>query len=731
METKSANGIEFQWVDYFMEFSDRLRQYKAARPALLKLLSDAFIELGIKNPFYDHEELLDDICPFTVFGCFNKGLTDDNRRKIMGAIGKRIGVRLAVPTKFDGVPLLNNMRAWFFGYKTARDPADIMNLWLLFEAALDYADRPDDNTTATFSDLYNRVRRQAGIKWNLSIGLYWIRPLAFINLDNRNRSFLEQHVSQFLNDGKNILSFGRVPEAEEYLKLITRCKAAFEEGRMGLTNFPALSHAAWQWSNEKGIGDDEESGKAVQPENNVTQGGDVRRQEKPSAEARYWLYAPGEGSRFWDEFYEKGIMGLGWDDMGDLKQYSSKDAMKARMKQIYGAEYTYMNAAHATWQFTNDIKSGDVVYAKRGRLWLIGRGIVTSDYRYDPSRKEYTHVRSVRWTHRGQWEHPGQAALKTLTDVTDYTDYVRKLEDLFLGEEEAEEVLEAPVVTYASYIREDFLREVYMEPDRYDTLVRLLLAKKNVILQGSPGVGKTFAAERLAFSIMGERDRSRVHTVQFHQSYSYEDFMIGYRPTETGFVLKTGPFYDFCKDAQVDSERDYFFLIDEINRGNLSKIMGELLTLMECGRRGEPVRLLYDGQIFSVPPNVYIIGMMNTADRSLAMMDYALRRRFGFFELQPAFGSEGFREMLKRSGNPKHTVLAHQVEALNEAIATDAALGPGFRIGHSYLCHEGLATNAWLREVVEFELVPLLWEYWFDERDKVEQWTKALMEALS
>jgi len=355
--------------------------------------------------------------------------------------------------------------------------------------------------------------------------------------------------------------------------------------------------------------------------------------ETSALSRRYWLYAPGANSSKWEEFYSQGIMGIEWDEMGDLKQYPTKDAMKTKMKELYGAEYSYRNSALATWQFANEIQVGDIVYAKKGMYKVVGRGIVESDYIFDAERDGYKHIRKINWTHNGEWEHPGQAALKTLTDVTPYTEYVNKLEALFIDDEAADIPPEEPEIKYEPYTEDDFLSEVFMDVERYTTLVNLLKTKKNIILQGAPGVGKTFAAKRLAFSIMGQKDTSRVMMVQFHQSYSYEDFIMGFRPSKDGFELTPGPFYQFCKTAQDDDERDYFFIIDEINRGNVSKIFGELMMLIEKEKRGEKLRLLYSNELFSVPPNVYIIGMMNTADRSLAIIDYALRRRFAFFEL--------------------------------------------------------------------------------------------------
>lgn len=286
-------------------------------------------------------------------------------------------------------------------------------------------------------------------------------------------------------------------------------------------------------------------------------------------------------------------------------------------------------------------------------------------------------------------------------------------------------------IVYDEYTKDYFLNEVYMTPQRYETLVNTLEYKKNIILQGAPGVGKTFAAKRLAYSMMGVRDLERVCMVQFHQSYSYEDFIMGYRPTENGgFELHKGAFYDFCSKARDDDENKYFFIIDEINRGNLSKIFGELFMLIESDKRGIELGLLYSNEKFSVPENLYIIGMMNTADRSLAMLDYALRRRFSFFEFEPAFQTDGFKGYKEAKNNEKFNKLIMHIEDLNMKIAEDETLGNGFRIGHSYFCTEEEITDQWLSSVVEFEIIPLLNEYWFDEPTRVKEWSDKLRSAI-
>lgn len=276
------------------------------------------------------------------------------------------------------------------------------------------------------------------------------------------------------------------------------------------------------------------------------------------------------------------------------------------------------------------------------------------------------------------------------------------------------------------YKKDDFLKEVYMTEAKYDRLAAVLKKKKNIILQGAPGVGKTFAAKRLAYSMMGEVDDSRIEYIQFHQNYSYEDFMMGYKPVDDGFELKYGIFYRFCQKAENHLDKDYFFIIDEINRGNMSKIFGELLMLIEPDYRGNKITLAYNGLSFSVPKNLHIIGMMNTADRSLAMIDYALRRRFSFFDMEPGFDSEGFIHYQNGFSNDTFNSLVERMKELNREIMKDKSLGKGFCIGHSYFCNMDVCSEESLKDVVEFDILPMLSEYWFDDSTKLQHWGNRL-----
>ncbi|MCC6572620.1 MAG: AAA family ATPase [Planctomycetes bacterium] len=286
------------------------------------------------------------------------------------------------------------------------------------------------------------------------------------------------------------------------------------------------------------------------------------------------------------------------------------------------------------------------------------------------------------------------------------------------------------------------IEELFVDDSVLYAIAGGLKRKKNVILQGPPGVGKSFAARRLAYAHLGVQDPSRVQAVQFHPSYAYEDFVQGYRPTNDGrFALQDGVFHRFCRKATAEPTRQYVFIIDEINRGNVSKIFGELMLLIEPDKRGAdhaiPLTYSVDGEAFFVPENLCLIGLMNTADRSLAMIDYALRRRFLFFTLEPSFTSARFRQHLESRGAEPDLVkrIVERMTTLNRTIAADTrSLGHGYQIGHSYFCAmpgENLEDNPldqfWFKDVVQHEIKPLLEEYWFDRPEEVRDQVARLM----
>lgn len=438
----------------------------------------------------------------------------------------------------------------------------------------------------------------------------------------------------------------------------------------------------------------------------------------------YWLYSAGRNASDWQNQFNNGFMSIDYDFPDDLSDFKNKEDL-IDSGDDYGYEEGNMNTIRALWDFSKEINVGDIIISKKGRSKYLGYGVVTSDYIFDEKTVEYKHKRDVKWIKKGEWEVDGKLPVKTLTNITQYTDYVETLKSKLgiVAKEKNESNTEFDV--------DKILENVFISNNDFQNIVDILSTKKNIILQGSAGVGKTFIAKKIAQVLQEDYSEERIEMIQFHQSYSYEDFIQGYRPNKDSFELKNGIFYDVCERAKEDASVPYFLIIDEINRGNLSKIFGELMMLIEADKRGEKnkIKLAYSAdEHFYIPDNLYIIGTMNTADRSLTIVDYALRRRFAFIKMRPKF-NEQFDAFLSKKGIPKDIIssITNKMITLNNIINSDDSLGDGFEIGHSYFCsYKSGEHNKWLTNVFKYEIIPLIEEYWFDDQQLIDEYTSII-----
>ena len=432
----------------------------------------------------------------------------------------------------------------------------------------------------------------------------------------------------------------------------------------------------------------------------------------------HWVIACGINSNQWDNFKNNNLIAIGWDNLGDLSKFKSKQEIFDKLKDERSeGDPDPRNDALCCYDFVNSMKVNDLVFVKKGTSKLVAYGKIIGDYKYDENLSEYRNIRSVEWINIKENEIDPITG-KTLTNFNKYPETVEKYLKLMANDNNKDLELNE-------------LKDTFFSEEFFNNIIDTLKVKKNIILQGPPGTGKTFISKKLAERITGKKEN--IFSIQFHQSYSYEEFVVGFKPNSEGnFALQKGSLIQICEKAKQNENENFVMFIDEINRANISKVFGELLSLIENDKRGpeNAVKILYsENDInFYIPGNLYFICAMNTADRSLKMVDYALRRRFSFFEFKPEFDKPEFKNFLKDKNVNAKTIdrIVNNISKVNQQISDDNfELGDGYCIGHSYFCPKGNSSDSfgdqWYEQIIEYEIKPLINEYYFDKPDQAKE----------
>ncbi|MEJ5069327.1 AAA family ATPase [Enterobacter sp. MYb186] len=649
MDAAEKDG-RFAWAAFYQAFASKLLAWQDRREELVAGIHRIAADVGGMSHLQDkpaqgEPHPLKDICPFTTMGLFNRSLTDANRKVIAGRLADLLGVNEPVPDSFDGIPLLNNQKSWFFAYEKTRTADDINFLWEMFAHAIKFADEPNADPEI-FSYVYDATSDVHNVGWNLTMGLYWIRPWFYPTLDSQSQYYIQKVLNiKILKNGAK----GRC-SGQSYLSIMQALKQAFAQPNFPVHSFPELSLTAWN--------------------TDVTQ-------SKDEVE-----------NRTWKVYLLNKIRTL-------CLQKESPYFTSQELKE------NYLDEIKADHPNNNTVENSIYYYLQ----------ILRKDD-------------ELKFLNAGNYE---------------YLNF-DKTELQSVTEESVEESALPAKNAHKPYAISNLLEEgCFLDEEKIQLTLQRLKDKKNLILQGPPGTGKTWLARRLAYCLMGEQAPERISAVQFHPNLSYEDFIRGWRPGKEGRLeLIDGPFVNAINKALNNPAAKYVVIIEEINRGNPAQIFGETLTLMEADKRtpNEALELSYrtdpDEKIY-IPENLYIIGTMNIADRSLALLDLALRRRFAFVDLKPVFNNAW-----KIWVNQKFAVnldvldlIESRLSVLNETLANDVTLGPQFCVGHSYFTpaagQQIGEALAWYEQVVETEICPLLAEYWFDAPNKVNDARKVLL----
>lgn len=677
---------KFTWIETYNKIAHKLLEYKNNRQALVDIMYEILEDLNLFNEkdeincnldkYQNKRCKYDDIDPFTFMNRLAL-YSNENRKKFIKLFADKTKINLEIPKDFDGVPTVNAQKSGMVQFKDDRDENDIDEFWTFFEIALEFPKNP--NLKENFIKYYDILLNKPNCGYNISSCLFRMDAKNYFSLDSTNRSYLADKLNLVIKE---------YPSGEKYLEILEKINEYLKNSG-DYNSYAELSYEAWKVSRKNKTENRKELLDTMH--------------NKDDREKRYfWLNA---NPKIWSFSEIK---------PGETIEYNS---------------YNENNNKRRIFQRFEEAEVGDEVIAYETTPSKAIVGICKVD---KPLKNNTITFKKVE-----QFSHPILFKdIKDLPELQNMEYFKNNQGSLFKVTNEEYNILmdiireENPIVkkTYEKYNSDDFLNDVYMSKKQYEEIKSLIKEKQNIILEGSPGVGKTYMAKKLVYSLIGEKNDDQIEMIEFHQNYSYEDFIEGYRPNEDGKLeLEKGIFSRFCVAAENNPDKDFYLIIDEINRGNLSKIFGELLMLIEKDKRETSVTLAYSKVKFKVPKNLYLIGLMNTADRSIAIIDYALRRRFSFVDIMPAYENENFKNYIASLNNEKLNKIIKTIKDLNKEISNDVSLGEEFMIGHSYFCNltkENLDNKIDL--IVKYEIKPLLKEYWFDNKEKLDEWKKKL-----
>ena len=614
------NEATFIWNEIYEEFATKLLEYKNDRKNLISKLQNVYEEIDMKLSKMESNGEILDIDPFTIFGLFNKGITDDNRKRILGEIAKQFNLKNKVPFSFEGIPLVNNLRSTFFNFAEERGENDINNLWEVFESAIRYADNPTQGNKLKIESTYNNVIKQKGIQWNITMGLYWIRPNTYINLDSKNREFIiKQKIlpEQFI---KEVNQFKNVPNGEQYIQLCDLLLEKIKDGQYGYRDFKELSFIAY----ERNMSVD-----TVTQHN--TQNTDIAKNTI--------LYGPpGTGKTYNTVMYAVAIIENKKLEEIKKENYTEVIDRYNKYKEDGLIEFTTFHQSYGYEEFIEGIKpvihsdeedETDIQYEVVPGLFkkfcdIAGKPILRKE-KCDIGINESPTIWKISLEGSGE-NSTRTECMKNEHIRIGYDEYGREITNLFKG------VAGRHILNY--FINDMSIGDIVMSCYDCNTVDAIgvvtgeyewhneypeykRLRKVNWIVKGiKENIIKINNGSRLSNPTVYKLRMDLSDVMEIIEKYSKNTIEV------------------------EEKKKNHVFIIDEINRGNISKIFGELITLIEPTKRigqteGQKVRLPYSQKLFGVPNNVYLIGTMNTADRSIATIDTALRRRFNFKEMLP------------------------------------------------------------------------------------------------